>query len=398
MAKLIDITGKALSGEWGLDDDNGSGIPVLRTTNFTNEGIVNYDNVVTRKISKKNISEMFVKKGDILIEKSGGSDKFPVGRVIYYDGENDRYLFNNFTGLLRVKNVTIWYPKYVFYSLFANYKRGGTRCFENKTTGLHNLKTDAYVQRYEIAELPIEKQMRMCDNLDKIRSIIISQKKELDYLDELVKARFIEMFGGKYVEDTLLNLCNIIDYRGKTPEKVEKGLPFITAKNVKMHYMTVEPREYISKETYDKVMVRGFPEEGDVVFTTEAPLGNVCRIPHFDTEFYVGQRIVTLQTKKLNPVYLEYSLSDAAFVSKYMSKSSGSTVKGIRVRLLEKLTIPVPPRLLQDEFADFVRQADKSKLPNILIIYTLFVGMAYTLPGTLALYLCAKLSTVNGDM
>ena len=55
MAKLIDITGKALSGEWGKDDENGEGIPVIRTTNFTNEGIVNYNNVVKRKIEKKNI-------------------------------------------------------------------------------------------------------------------------------------------------------------------------------------------------------------------------------------------------------------------------------------------------------------------------------------------------------
>ena len=128
-----------------------------------------------------------------------------------------------------------------------------------------------------------------------------------------------------------------------------------------MHQMSMEPREYISKETYDKVMVRGFPKEGDVVFTTEAPLGNVCRIPHFDTEFYIGQRIVTLQTEKLIPAYLEYALSTEDFKQKYMGMSSGSTVTGIRVRLLEQLTIPVPPIDLQKQFADFVTQIDKSK-------------------------------------
>jgi type I restriction enzyme S subunit len=172
----------------------------------------------------------------------------------------------------------------------------------------------------------------------------------------------VELFGDKYAEKALIDLCNIIDYRGKTPEKAENGLPFITAKNVKMHYMSLEPREYISKDTYDKVMVRGFPQEGDVVFTTEAPLGNVCRIPHFDTEFYIGQRIVTLQTTALNPTYLEYALSTEEFIKKYMGKSSGSTVTGIRVRLLEQLTIPVPPRSLQDRFAKYVEQADRSKL------------------------------------
>ena len=208
----------------------------------------------------------------------------------------------------------------------------------------------------------ISKQESIANQLDKVNRVIELRKQELNSLDCIIKARFVELFDGKYPEDTLLNLCNIVDYRGKTPEKVEHGLPFITAKNVKMHHMTLEPREYISKETYDKVMVRGFPKEGDVVFTTEAPLGNVCRIPHFDTEFYIGQRIVTMQTDALNPTYLEYALSDEEFVRKYMGKSSGSTVTGIRVRLLQQLTIPVPARTLQDEFSTFVNQVDKSKV------------------------------------
>lgn len=223
-----------------------------------------------------------------------------------------------------------------------------------------------YFKDYQSEKLPvrdIQEQKQIADVLAKTDALIADRKAQLIKLDELVKSRFVELFGNKgYPEDTLLNLCNIIDYRGKTPEKVESGLPFITAKNVKMHQMNLEPREYISKETYDKVMVRGFPKEGDVVFTTEAPLGNVCRIPHFDTEFYIGQRIVTLQTEKLEPIYLEYALSSDDFKMKYMGKSSGSTVTGIRVRLLEQLTIPVPPMELQNQFATFVEQTDKSKL------------------------------------
>lgn len=120
MARLIDITGKAVSGEWGFDDETGDGIPVIRTTNFTNDGVVNYNDIVTRKIIKKNLDEKYLRKGDIIIEKSGGSDKFPVGRVIYFDGEENTYLFNNFTGLLRVKNQELWYTKYVFVKFLIN--------------------------------------------------------------------------------------------------------------------------------------------------------------------------------------------------------------------------------------------------------------------------------------
>lgn len=125
--------------------------------------------------------------------------------------------------------------------------------------------------------------------------------------------------------------------------------------------MSFDTLEYISKETYDRVMTRGFPQIGDVVFTTEAPLGNVCRIPFIETEFYIGQRIITMQTERLEPAYLEYALSSDEFKRKIAEKSSGSTVTGIRSKLLEQLTIPVPPRALQERFAAFVTQADKSK-------------------------------------
>ena len=195
MAKLIDITGKALSGEWGNDDENGNGIPVLRTTNFTNIGVVNYSNIITRDIRKSNLSEKYLRKGDIIIEKSGGSDTQPVGRVIYFEGEEHKYLFNNFTGLLRVKDSTVCFPKYLFYSLFYNYQRGGTIPFQNKTTGLHNLKTDDYVKSCDIPLPPLETQRKIATNLDKVTNLIHTCNAILEKLDLLVKSRFVEMFG-----------------------------------------------------------------------------------------------------------------------------------------------------------------------------------------------------------
>ena len=242
MAKLIDITGKALSGEWGTDDETGDGIPVLRTTNFTNEGVVNYNDVVTRIITKKNIEEKYLREGDIIIEKSGGSDKFPVGRVTYFDGEENTYLFNNFTGLLRVKNQDIWYSKYVFYSLFSNYKRGGTRAFENKTTGLHNLKIDDYVSQYEVAEIDKNEQVLICKKLDNLFSVIKLRKRELQLLDNLIKVRFVEMFGNPasnpmgWEETTIGNECFYIkDGPHKSLPDIGKengGHPFISVRNI----------------------------------------------------------------------------------------------------------------------------------------------------------------------
>lgn len=290
--------------------------------------------------------------GDVLLTIVG-----TVGRTAVVDEDMPAFALQRSVAVLHPKN-DVCLPRFLMYAL-----RGKRTYIENRAKGV--AQKGIYLKEVSDIDIyipDISNQEIIINKLDKVNTIIKLRQEELLALDNLIKARFVELFDGKYPEDTLLNLCNIVDYRGKTPEKVEHGLPFITAKNVKMHHMTLEPREYISKETYDKVMVRGFPKEGDVVFTTEAPLGNVCRIPHFDTEFYIGQRIVTMQTDALNPTYLEYALSDEEFVRKYMGKSSGSTVTGIRVRLLQQLTIPVPARTLQDEFSTFVHQVDKSKV------------------------------------
>ena len=178
------------------------------------------------------------------------------------------------------------------------------------------------------------------------------------------KSRFVEMFGNaKFAEYELVEICHFIDYRGKTPTKSESGIPLITAKNVRKDGFHIEPREYIPEELFETWMTRGYPRAGDVLFTTEAPLGNVCRIPELHERFAVGQRIVTLQPNLefLNAVYLERALLSDGFQRKLFQKSSGSTVTGIRSKLLERLTIPIPPLSLQREFAAFVAEVDKSE-------------------------------------
>lgn len=148
-------------------------------------------------------------------------------------------------------------PEYLYYFL----KSKKEKFVKDGVGGAQPNISVGYLKKTEMELLLLKEQRKIVDILDRISEMVLKRNQEIQLLDDLIKARFVEMFDGKYSEDTLVNLCNIIDYRGKTPEKVACGLPFITAKNVKMHHMTLEPREYISKETYDKVMVRGFLKE-----------------------------------------------------------------------------------------------------------------------------------------
>ena len=389
MAKLIDITGKALSGEWGTDDETGDGIPVLRTTNFTNEGIVNYNDVVTRTITKKKIDNKFLRKGDIIIEKSGGSDKFPVGRVIYFEGEEKTYLFNNFTGLLRVKNQDVWYPRYVFYSLYANYKRGGTRAFENKTTGLHNLKTDDYVSRYEVAEMDKAEQILICEKLDKLYEIIKSRRQELQFLDELIKARFVEMFGDvgtgvfNYETYKLGDVAKVgSSHRVFTTEFVESGIPFYRGTEIGELANGQKPSDpyYISEEHYVCLASDDTkPKVGDLLMPSICNKGQVWLVDTEEPFYYKDGRVLCISPDRtvFNSKFLQYFMREKTLIE-YPKMGSGSTFAEFKIFLLKDMDVLIPPIELQEQFADFAQATDKSKVINV-IFYVIFIYKAKVL-------------------
>lgn len=133
-----------------------------------------------------------------------------------------------------------------------------------------------------------------------------------------------------------------IDYRGKTPKKTSFGIPLMTAKIIKGGRL-LEPTEYIAKEDYLDWMTRGFPEINDILLTTEAPLGEVALVK--DKNVALGQRIITLQTKKdlCDSIFLKYYLQSFEGQATLQSRASGSTVEGIKSAELKKIEISLPP-------------------------------------------------------
>ncbi|MBQ6827414.1 MAG: restriction endonuclease subunit S, partial [Thermoguttaceae bacterium] len=193
--KLGEIIEKPISGEWGDEDVDGVGVPVLRTTNFTNEGVLNWDSLVTRLVAPEKREKKYLRPGDVVIEKSGGSDKQPVGRVVFYDGPERRYLFNNFTAALRLKESLNFSAKFLFYALFAVYRRGGTKAYQNKTTGIRNLQLQRYLSELEIPAPPLATQERIVAELDAVAATLKKRQTQLAELEALVESHFVELFG-----------------------------------------------------------------------------------------------------------------------------------------------------------------------------------------------------------
>lgn len=371
MAKLLEITGKPLSGEWGSDDVDGTGIPVLRTTNFTNEGVVNYNDVVTRQITKKNISEKMLRYGDIILEKSGGSDKQPVGRVIFFEGEENKYLFNNFTGLLRVKDSSKWLPKYVFYALFANYNAGGTTRYENRTTGLHNLQTDSYVASVEIPECPIETQRTIVANLDKVVQLIGLQREQAKKLDMLVKSRFIELFGVYpanpmgWETGTIRDIVTDVRYGSSRPAVDGGKYPYLRMNNI-TYGGELDLSDTKCIDIPDNELEKCTVRRGDVLFNrtnSKELVGKTCVYDRDEMMVLAGFVIRVRVTDRVLPGFLSAFLNTD--FSKQMLLGMCKAAIGqanINAQEMQNIGLYLPPIELQQQFVRFKQQTDKSKL------------------------------------
>lgn len=141
----------------------------------------------------------------------------------------------------------------------------------------------------------------------------------------------------------LQDLFQFIDYRGQTPKKTESGVVLVTAKNVRPGRLCREPIEYISEKSYTDWMTRGFPKIGDILFTTEAPLGNVALI-EASPVFALAQRIIDLQPfANLNTKCAMYFMMSPTFQALLERNSTGMTAKGIKAAKLKQLELPTPP-------------------------------------------------------
>jgi type I restriction enzyme S subunit len=162
----------------------------------------------------------------------------------------------------------------------------------------------------------------------------------------------------------------IIDYRGKTPKKTTHGVPLVTAKIVKNGWIDT-PSEFIAESDYSSWMTRGLPREGDVVVTTEAPLGEVAQLGN--QKVALAQRIITLRGKPgvLDNTFLKFLMRSTYVQGQMFARASGSTVSGIKQSELRKVTLHFPDITEQHKIAFILGSLDDKIALNRKISATL---------------------------
>jgi type I restriction enzyme S subunit len=137
---------------------------------------------------------------------------------------------------------------------------------------------------------------------------------------------------------------DIIDYRGRTPPISDVGVPHITSANIKNGRINWHTTKFVTEETYAAFMSRGIPRAQDVLFTMEAPLGEVGVVPD-SRKFSLAQRVILLRPKAsiLLGDFLAKALSSPGVREKIHSKATATTVSGIASKRLKEIQIPIPP-------------------------------------------------------
>lgn len=212
-------------------------------------------------------------------------------------------------------------------------------------------------------------QNKVSEILSRLEKIIGLRRQELKRLDDLIKARFVEMFGDCNNMISMSELCSIItDGTHQPPKFQDTGIPFIFVSNLANNTVTYNAEKFISEETYNELYKRTPIEPGDLLLSTVGSYGHPAVVVE-DTKFLFQRHIAYLKPKKeiINSFYLHSALLSSDCQRQIEEKVKGIAQKTLNLSEIRKIMIPVPNIEAQNVFVDFIYQVDKSKFINQLL-------------------------------
>jgi type I restriction enzyme, S subunit len=182
-----------LNGLWKGKKAPYVNIKVLRNTNFNNDGTLSFEDVAELSVEEKQFKKRQLMAGDIILERSGGGPKQPVGRVVLFDLPEEDYSFSNFTTCIRVKDWKFLNPRFLLYYLLSFYNQGKTNELQQRTTGIRNLNFADY--KKTLIPLPlIQEQELIVFILRKLRGSITQQERIIAKTKELKRSLMHRLF------------------------------------------------------------------------------------------------------------------------------------------------------------------------------------------------------------
>lgn len=349
---------------------------VIRNTNFNNDGTLSLDNVAELDVEERQFIKRQLSGGDIILERSGGGPKQPVGRVVFFDLKEVNYSFSNFTTRIRVKDINKIQPKYILYYLLHFYNRGCTYELQQRTTGIRNLNFKDY-KKIQVPLPSLTEQRKIAFVLLKIQQAIEQQHKIIETTKELKKSLMYKLFteglNGEEQKETEIGLIpkswkseSISNVVEKTKQIDPRKTPSLSFKYIDVSGISNEFYKIIEYRTYNgsnaPSRARKLIRTNDVIFATVRP--TLKRIAYVD-EDYDGKICSTafcvLRSKKnvLSSRYLYYCVQNDEFIEELAKLQRGASYPAVTDGDIKRQQIPLPKVEEQKEISNVLFNIDK---------------------------------------
>ena len=324
-------------------------VGVIRNANFTKEFTLRFDNVEFLDVEERQFTKRKLQKGDLIVEKSGGSTKQPVGRAVLFEKEDGDFSFSNFTSVLRIKDKKELLYQFLYKYLLFSYKRGDTLTMQKATTGIHNIEFDKFLG-IDIPVPSMEEQERIVARLDaafaQIDELRANAEKQLEEARALFNAALNEEMKPKkgWEEKTLGEvLTKISDGSHNPPKGINySDYPMLSSKNVFFDSYNYNSPRYLSKADFELENRRTQISDGDVLLTIVGTVGRTCCVQKPFIPFTLQRSVAVLKPKHdlIVSRFLMYTLHSLSEL--WNQEAKGAAQKGIYLKQLSLIPIFAP--------------------------------------------------------
>lgn len=347
------------------DKVNSAGYPITRIETLSN-GIFNRDRMGYAGITDlDSYSEYVLRDHDLLFSHING-EKF-IGRTVLYEHQCGEIIIHGMNLLcLRAKQDEIL-PQYLCYYLNSEIAKAYYSNHMKRAVNQASI-TSTDVKNIEIIYPSLEEQKTVVDTLNALHFLLQNYKKQLSLFDELIKSRFIEMFGDiTQSTDGYVKLGSFATIssskRVHASDYVANGVPFYRSKEIIELGEGKEPsiEIFISEEHYEQIKKKNYiPTKGDILMSAVGTIGKMWIVDGKRTFYYKDGNILCIHSELSNPIYLSFALSLLIDTFKD-SNVVGSAYSALTIVKLNEMLVPLADTSKQNKFAEFVKLIDKSK-------------------------------------
>jgi type I restriction enzyme S subunit len=332
-------------------------VGVIRISNFTKEGTLDYSGITYLDVETAKLEKRRLQYGDIILEKSGGGPKQPVGRVALFDRQAGDFSFSNFTASLRVLAPDELDFRFLHGFLHWSYLSGITEAIQSHSTGIRNLNADAY-KAIEISYPPLPEQHRIVSILDEGFAAIATARADADQNLRDAREVFVSHLQSVFAEAwtacqlvTLADLAtDITDGDHMPPPKSQEGVPFITIGNIVKETRRIDfadtfmvPRAY-----FEALKANKKPRPGDVLYTVTGSFG-IPVIVDEGVEFCFQRHIGLIRPRPdINSMWLYYLLLSPQVFKQANEGATGAAQRTVSLGLLRSFEVPRLARTKQE--------------------------------------------------